>query len=116
MNVAISEDREETSDEFAVFGEVTRRLTDKLSLTAGLRYSRSLLKLNNVAQLSGGEAVLKQHDRKVKQSLIPKLALKYEWTNDIQSYGLVSVGYRIGGLNINTPISALVAADPDYVF
>ncbi len=116
VNIALSENRNESSDEFAVFGEATRRLTGKLSLTGGIRYSRSLLKLSNISQLGSGESVLRQEDRKVKQSFIPKLALRYEWTEDIQSYGLVSLGYRIGGLNINTPVSALVAADPDYVF
>ncbi|MEX0298523.1 MAG: TonB-dependent receptor, partial [Kordiimonas sp.] len=115
VNVAISEERVESSDEFAVFGEATQRFTSKFSLTAGLRYSHSLLKLHNVAQLGGGESVLRQQDSKVKHSFIPKLALRYEWTEDIQSYGLISLGYRIGGLNINTPVSALVAADPDYV-
>lgn len=116
VHIGLAEDRQETSDEFALFGEASYHLTDKLSVTTGARYSRSLLKLNYVSILALNDNVLTQTSRKVKHSFVPKLAVKYEWTDNIQSYALASVGYRIGALNINTPVSALLAADPDHNF
>lgn len=115
-HLGLAEDRLESSDEFALFGEATYGLTDKLSITGGMRYSRSLLKLDYTSLLALNDDAITQKSRKIKQSFIPKFAMRYEWTDEIQTYAVASVGYRIGGLNINTPTAALVAADPDHEF
>lgn len=111
--VALVEDRREEVDDLAVFGEVTYHLSDKLSLTGGLRFSHNVFNLRFDAQsvFAGEEQPIDREE--VTDRFIPKFALRYEWSEDVQTYAQVSVGYRAGGININTPLEAFLAAIED---
>ena len=111
--IAFTEHRRNNTDDFAVFGETIWNMRNNLSLTAGLRYSRSTFKLSYMSTLATDGSELIVEDNKTTTKLIPKMALRYEWSPDVQTYLQVSVGYRAGGININTPLSALQAGDPD---
>lgn len=114
--IAFTEDRQDKTDDIAVFGEAIWRMRQDLSLTAGLRYSHSTLKLDYASVLATDGSTLNVEDRKTTNKVIPKIALRYEWSPDVQTYAQVSVGYRVGGININTPLDALQAGDPDLEF
>lgn len=110
---AFADHRIETTSDFALFGESVFRLNNKLSVTGGIRYSHSDLNLNYSSLFApeGNEQAI--NSGRVTDKLIPKVALRYEWSDEVQSYFQMSVGYRVGGINIDTPLGALIAADPD---
>ncbi len=132
--IALTEGREETAKDIALFGEATYHFTDKLSLTGGLRFSYSNIKVDytavfaldinllnintNLSTTDGpsfilnGNALSLEHENSTTK-LIPKLALRYAWSDNIQTYAQISVGYRVGGININTPVAALIASEPE---
>ncbi len=114
--IAFAEDRRDKTDDIAVFGETIWDMNKGLSLTAGLRFSHSTFKLNYMSSLATDGSELIVEDSKTTNKVIPKIALRYEWSPDVQTYLQVSVGYRVGGININTPLSALQAGDPDLEF
>ncbi|RMB07753.1 TonB-dependent receptor domain-containing protein [Eilatimonas milleporae] len=115
-SVAFTENRRETNDDLAVFGEIIYRPWDRLSITGGLRYSYSFLDLDYTAVSALDGEVERVDGAREVDNLIPKLALRYEWSDSIQTHMQVAVGYRVGGLNINTPLAAFIASDPDSEF
>lgn len=114
--IAFTEDRREDTDDIAAFGEVIWRTSDRFSLTGGLRFSHSKLRLNYRSVLATDGSIEEINESKTTNKVIPKIAMRYEWSDDVQTYAQASVGYRIGGININTPLAALQAADPDAEF
>lgn len=76
--------------EAAVFGEGTRRLTDELHATFGLRLSVMAAK---------SEATGASNDRSTKVALVPMAALSWRPTPDLQIYGRLASASRPGGLN-----------------
>ncbi|WP_262692824.1 TonB-dependent receptor [Kordiimonas aestuarii] len=111
--VALTQRRIETTSDIALFGEATYWFGDRFSLTAGVRYSHNILKLDYMSNFVLDEDTQLIEGSKTTDKLIPKVAARYQWSDDVQTYMQVSTGYRVGGLNINTPLEALVAADPD---
>ncbi len=114
--LALWEDRTETTEDIAVFGEAIFRASDKLSFTAGARFSRNELKLDYVSEFVLDDERQTVNGKKKINKVIPKVAVQYTWSDQVQTYAQVGVGYRVGGLNIDTPLEALVAADPDEPF
>lgn len=101
-------------EEAALFGEFSYFLTDKLSLTAGLRwfyyndeavseYVDIGLAIDNVA--SG---------KQKKNGFTPKVVLSYQASDTLLLYAQLSEGYRVGGMNL-AGISPLVVNDDDGI-
>jgi outer membrane receptor protein involved in Fe transport len=111
--LALREERTETMNDAALFGEVIFRPTEKLSLTAGARLSHSSQDLEYMSEFVLNDGLESVEGQKSNTKFIPKLALRYAWSDNLQTYAQVSVGYRVGGLNINTPPEALPANDGD---
>lgn len=111
--VALTQRRVETTSDIALFGEATYWFDDRFSLTAGVRYSHNTLKLDYMSNFVLDDDTQLVEGSKSTDKLIPKIAARYQWSEDVQTYMQVSTGYRVGGLNINTPLEALVAADPN---
>lgn len=93
-----------TTDSYALFGEANWKITDKLSLTGGLRWtdeSKDFLFANSNLNLAGqvvspsiaGEA----NDTWV--ALTPKASVQYQWTPDILQYVTYSQGFKSGGFD-----------------
>jgi len=102
-NVAWYSNSDTDAEQMAVFGEVVWHATEKLDVTLGGRYfdrenstvyfverpnGRSLPEYEEVRELDGDDAEFN-----------PKVALSYNFTDDVMAYGLYSVGYRPGGTN-----------------
>ena len=84
----------------AVFGEVYFDLTDRLELTAGLRYFQSDLRATAVEIHSfGGEPGPAGDSTGDEDALTFKVSMSYDINDDQMVYGTVSSGFRIGGLN-----------------
>ena len=94
-DVILDLDNEINSESWAIFGQVSHDITDKLEGLFALRYDedeQDTVDKNNPA--SFGEASFDQ--------LQPKAQLSYQWTDDILTYFTYSTGFRTGGFTQNT--------------
>ena len=98
-----------TRDAWAAYAQGTYDLTDKLSLTAGLRYNYD--KYSGTADSMSGGTVAYTSGAFLQPSNSPglsgdhvtgKLALEYELTPDNMVYASYTRGYKPGGLNGNS--------------
>ena len=91
------------TEQYALFGELSYKLTDKLTALAGARafYADESDDLNSTHPFGGfsppvATPTLYSHAHKVT----PKFYLSYQATPDAMVYGSVSQGFRIGGGNL----------------
>ena len=80
------------SSSSALFGQVKAKLTDRLSLTGGLRYTIDTKDFDQAAP------IIRSDSRKFKK-LNWSVALDYQLTDDVLLYGRVATGYKAGGFN-----------------
>ncbi|MGV3580069.1 TonB-dependent receptor domain-containing protein [Brevundimonas sp.] len=99
--VAYSEQRADSLQEVAVFGELTQDLTDRLSLTAGARYYDATYDVGSRVAQGAFERLFSAEGR--TSGFSPKLALAYRLNDDWNLYGQISQGHRPGGFNTAGP-------------
>lgn len=91
-----------TVDSWAVFGDLTVNITEKLSMSAGLRYTEDKKTwLVEGATTSLGE-VLAANDGEW-HSTDWRFVTQYEWTPEVMTYLNVSKAYKAGGLTDSVP-------------
>ena len=76
----------------ALFGQVTTELTDRFSVTGGLRYTKDTKQLDQLIP----------YDRDLKRSFDQvnwALTLDYAVSDDVMTYARVATGYKAGGFN-----------------
>ena len=94
-DVILDLDNEINSESWAVFGQVSYAVTDKLGGLFAVRYDeddQDTVDKNNPASFK--EASFDQ--------LQPKAQLSYQWTGDVLTYFTYSTGFRAGGFTQNT--------------
>lgn len=106
--------REDEIEQKAVFGEAYFDFTDRLHLLVGLRWFDAEIESIQATTHNFGGAVgsvageiigqtingndiglLKQED----DTVVPKISLSFDVSDDVMVYGLYSEGFRIGGVN-----------------
>ncbi|MFV1998479.1 MAG: TonB-dependent receptor, partial [Acidiferrobacterales bacterium] len=104
---------------YAVFGQGTYSMTDKLSITAGLRYTYEK-KDNTILlfhPLSGAVIVPVTEIGDSWDSLSPKLGIEYQWTPDFMAYASAARGFKSGGFNGRPTLTLGVQPfNPEYVW
>ena len=94
------------NDTTAIFTQVTYDLTDKLSLTGGLRYSDETKRFlpDQFVTDSGflgvpvGTPLLPSIEEEIAiDETTPMVNLSYQWTEDVMVYGSYSEGFKSGG-------------------
>ncbi|HEY0686577.1 MAG TPA: TonB-dependent receptor [Steroidobacter sp.] len=109
-----------TLDSYAVFGDVTWALTDRFSVTGGVRYSRDEkeYRVSNTA----GDAIVRAQERfdvtvaRNYDATTYRVGASFTPAEDHLLYVMVSRGFKSGGFQ-DTPASAADAADdfePEY--
>ncbi|MEM7741885.1 MAG: TonB-dependent receptor [Pseudomonadota bacterium] len=120
-------------ENYALFGEATIDVTDKLALTLGARYDEETIKQNVFDETfvpplpSTGDAtidgiissVAAQFSDQVQvdnvdntfTAFLPKAQVTYDWADNVSTSFTYQKAYRAGGVSINTFRAAL--ADPD---
>jgi len=100
-------DQEVVEDERALYGEANYKLTDKLKITAGVRYSRSQLSYKSIffGQLLGSMTPTTANGgftdgTKVENPVTPKFGISYQFDPTTMAYAIAAKGYRVGGVNI----------------
>ena len=94
-DVILDLDNEINSESWAVFGQVSYAVTDKLEGLVALRYDeddQDTVDKNNPASFKKASF----------DQLQPKAQLSYQWTDDILTYFTYSTGFRAGGFTQNT--------------
>ncbi|MFT4253652.1 MAG: TonB-dependent receptor, partial [Caulobacter sp.] len=92
------------TDAYALFGEATYAVTDRLSVTGGLRWTNEEKEFtfdNKVLNLAGevtGQSIAGTAD-KTFSAITPKLSLQYQWTPAILQYATYSKGFKSGGFD-----------------
>ncbi len=92
------------TDAYAVFGEATWSATDRLKITAGLRWTNEekTFTFDNAVLNLAGQVVapsIKGQSDKIWSAITPKLSVQYAWTPDILQYVTYSKGFKSGGFD-----------------
>lgn len=93
-------------EEFSLFGEAYYDLTDKLTLTAGLRYFNASTLRNYTASGIPVDFEDIVTDANISEyGFNPKFNLSYKISQDNLVYGTLSKGFRLGGVNDPVPVA-----------
>jgi iron complex outermembrane receptor protein len=93
-------DDSQTTKDWALFVHGVYHLTDKLNLTAGVRYTNDTK--NAVVAVSNRYTTVGDFSEPVNVHATrwnPMAELSYQWTSDIMTYALYSTGFRGGGFS-----------------
>jgi iron complex outermembrane receptor protein len=88
-----------TTDSYAVYGQGTWSITDKLRFTAGARWSRDDKSVRSIVQ-AGGLIFRETFDVDESESweeVTPRFVLDYQWTDDTFIYLTAAKGFKSGG-------------------
>ena len=106
---AYSEERRDTIQDFAVYGEASWTFAPRWTVSAGARAFQNRLKTRSTIDVEGllGSRVVA--NGRSFGGVSPKLSLQYETAAGGLIYGLYSEGYRAGGVNSGgfLPVSRL---------
>lgn len=92
------------TDAYAVFGEATWSATERLKITAGLRWTNEekTFTFDNAVLNLAGQVVapsIRGQSDKIWSAITPKLSVQYAWTPDILQYVTYSKGFKSGGFD-----------------
>ena len=85
--------------QFALFGEATYNVTDRLSLIAGLRWSDTDFSIDNVASGFVVGPTVVDTGRQQERPFNPRFGVNFQATSDTLLYASASRGFRVGGYN-----------------
>ena len=104
---------------FALFGQVTYTLFDKLGLTAGLRYAQDEMDFKYESFFEAGGMTIPMQTLDLHDDWnvwLPKFAIDYHFTSSLMTYASVTRGYNSGGFNINIVDPKDASFDPEYTW
>jgi iron complex outermembrane receptor protein len=106
-------------DSYAAYAQGTYKLTDKLSATAGGRYTEERKKFTTML-VRNASRVITVPEHSVSNSwdaFTPKLGFEYQWTSDLMSYISASRGFKSGGFNGRAQsLAEIDSFNPEYVW
>ncbi len=110
-DVVYSEARREAATESALFGELEWYVTDAFSVTAGARLFHNTTSATASTDGIAGAGLPAVEGRRRQTDVMPKAVVSYRADEDLLIYIRAEEGFRMGGININTPANAM-ANDP----
>jgi iron complex outermembrane receptor protein len=101
---------------YAVFGQGTYTLFEKLHLTAGLRFDRQ--NLEGTMTGAGMAGLIDLNKDLDYEEWLPKFSIAYDFNENMMAYASVSKGYMVGGYNYGFMPSSMDAFtfDPEYTW
>ncbi|WP_417320930.1 TonB-dependent receptor [Emcibacter sp.] len=87
-----------TTDSYALFAQGSYSLTEKLSVTAGLRWT-SEKKAVDVDTFFGPFQLVDEVRDETFSAISPKASIEYQATDDMMVYASIGRGFRSGGFN-----------------
>jgi iron complex outermembrane receptor protein len=89
---------QQSTDSYAAFGQVDYDLSDRLTLTGGLRYSVDRKKFHYFSNAENGAvAIFDFNDSKTFRSVSGRIGLQYRLTDDANLYATYNRGTKSGG-------------------
>lgn len=110
-DIVFSEQRDDDFQHYAVFADTTFALTRKVDIGFGARLSQAS---HDVTSLTSGVLSARSEETDIGNEAThfnPRVSVDYEASQNTQLYAQFARGFRVGGININTPISALFDTD-----
>ena len=105
-------------ESIGVFSDFTWHATDRLDLTAGGRYTHDEINtaVDSLGPIYPDVVLLNQAKGNEKfDDFSPRFAVRYEFTDDLNGYGIISKGYKAGGTSlgfnidpVNVPLPAVI--------
>ena len=109
--VLYKEARSDTSTHYGGFAEIDYVLNDKIEISAGLRWFDEHLDTDTVIENYEVDSVEVEGQEK-DSDFLPRLNIGYQFTPDAYLYGLVTVGYRVGGINTGNAVNSVAIPMP----
>jgi iron complex outermembrane receptor protein len=113
------------NDSLAFFTQATLDITDRLSLTAGVRYTEDTKRftpdtyvVSSGIGIPPGTPILPSDEAVVEvEEITPMVNLAYDWSQDFMTYITYSEGFRGGGFTqrVFPPNSTVPSFDPEFV-
>jgi len=107
------EQRRDRLNEIALYGDASYALTERLTLSAGLRASQMEVATRSMAAAPQTGRVRDFSGDAGFSSWSPKVGLDYALSRAAHLYALVSQGGRAGGFNTGGPIGTVFLLSPD---
>ena len=113
----------QNTESYAVFGNIDVRPIERLTLSAGVRYSKDKKKMRIVPlTICPGQSFEScplnfLNAEKSWDDVSPRFVASYEFTNHIMAFASYSKGYRAGNFNARAPTAggAVTPANPEKV-
>jgi iron complex outermembrane recepter protein len=112
-DAVFSEDRSDHVREAALFSNVSIDLGVNIRLGAGARFFRSRNVTSATVATVSDPIPQQLSGRSIHSGITPQATLSYRPRDDFLIYAAASQGYRNGGVNINTPLAAVLGFEPD---
>jgi len=93
------EDRRDSLDEYAVYGEATWKATDRLRLTLGGRYYQLSTTTDSTVQQPDEALSSTFSGETSNHGFSPKALIEFDWSDAVLLYAEAAQGYRAGGFN-----------------
>ncbi|TAK54656.1 MAG: TonB-dependent receptor [Gammaproteobacteria bacterium] len=103
----------------AVFGQGTYALSDRLSLTAGARYSRDEKEVARLRRSVNTGAITVPYlgAGDAWSAVSGRAGFEFRWSDDLMTYLSAARGYKSGGINGgSTTVSDFQPFDPEYLW
>lgn len=84
---------------WALYGQTTYALTDKLKLTGGIRYTEEERDMTKINVPTSGIPQLFPKASGSYDNISPMVSVGYDWNEDVMTYIKVSTGFQSGGFN-----------------
>ena len=111
LATVISFDADQETHAYALFGQISYAVNDKLKLTIGLRHSDEKKKGSTIQTFFVTGNVSVDQDW---TALTPRFVLDYKINDDIFVYASAARGFKTGGINTGSLQTA--AYDPEYIW
>ncbi len=117
IGVTVALDANVDTESYAGFGQADYALTDKVKLTAGLRYTHEKkdVDMDLIGSPLFGITTLKTRQSRSDESLSPSAALSYQPTPDVNLYAKVTHGFKAGGFNADYVANNQIGFAPEKV-
>jgi iron complex outermembrane receptor protein len=107
-----------TNTSYGVFGEATWHVTDRLGLTAGLRYTHEKKEWSyDFRRALSGTPILPPGELEdTWEPVTPRLGIEFRPTDQVLTYASAAKGFRSGGFNARaTSATGIQSFDPETV-
>jgi iron complex outermembrane receptor protein len=108
-----SEDGTSDINMWAVYGQLDYDVTDRLNVSAGGRYSEEKKGLTTVGFSGVLVTILSSED--TFKDFSPRIAAKYDFTDEVNAYATISKGFKSGGVQI-APNAERESYDPEELW